>query len=325
VKSAVEWLFNKQIFVRGDWAVNAPHLDSGGWAFQFENEMYPDVDDTGMVVMSLLRANAHRHPDHRRRIGLAVNWVIGMQNSDGGWGSFDIDNHYTYLNNIPFADHGALVDPSTADLTGRCIEMLAMLGYDRSFPPIARALEFLQRDQKDFGGWYGRWGVNYVYGTWAVLVSLGALGEDPSQPWIRKAVEWLKSVQNSDGGWGENCNTYDDPSLHGRGTSMPSQTAWALLGLMAVGEAGSESVERGIHYLLRNFDAGAGWKEAAYTGTGFPRVFYLRYHGYSHYFPLWALGVYRNLKAGHPTRQDMVRAGGRIDVGPLPALRHARR
>jgi squalene-hopene/tetraprenyl-beta-curcumene cyclase len=324
VKSAIEWLFDKQVFVRGDWAANAPDLDSGGWAFQFENELYPDVDDTGMVVMALLRADAHRHPNWRRRIGLAVNWVIGMQNSDGGWGAFDIDNHYIYLNNIPFADHGALVDPSTADLTARCIEMLAMLGYDRSFPPIARGLDFLRRDQKEFGGWYGRWGVNYVYGTWAVLVALGALGEDPHQPYIRKAVDWLKSIQNTDGGWGEDCNTYDDPSLHGCGASTASQTAWAVLGLMAVGEVDSECVERGIHYLLRNFETGSGWKETAYTGTGFPRVFYLRYHGYSHYFPLWALGVYRNLKAGLPTRQDLVKAGGRIDLGPMPALRQTR-
>ncbi|MGH7462012.1 MAG: squalene--hopene cyclase, partial [Longimicrobiales bacterium] len=174
VESAVQWLFDKQVFVRGDWSVNAPELDGGGWAFQYENEQYPDVDDTGMVVMALLRANAQKHPDRRRRIAQAVNWVIGMQNSDGGWGSFDIDNYREYLNNIPFADHGALVDPSTADLTGRCVEMLAMLGYDRSFPPIARGLEFLRKDQRDFGGWYGRWGVNYVYGTWAVLVALGA-------------------------------------------------------------------------------------------------------------------------------------------------------
>lgn len=321
VRKAVDWLFAKQVFVRGDWAVNAPDLDSGGWAFQFENEMYPDVDDTGMVVMALLRAGAHRNPDQRRRIALAVNWVLGMQNSDGGWGAFDIDNHHVYLNNIPFADHGALVDPSTADLTGRCIEMLAMLGYDRSFPPIQRALEFLRKDQCEFGGWYGRWGVNYIYGTWAVLVGLGALGEDPNQPYIRKAVNWLKSIQNQDGGWGEDCATYDDPALCGRGESTPSQTAWALLGLMAAGEHGSVAVERGVQYLIRHFETNRGWKEAAYTGTGFPRVFYLRYHGYSHYFPLWALGVYRSLAAGRPTRQQAIREEGFIDLGPLPALK----
>jgi len=324
VEAAVRWLFDKQVFVRADWSVNAPDLDGGGWAFQYENDMYPDVDDTGMVVMALLRARAHRHPDRRRRLAQAVNWVLGMQNSDGGWGAFDIDNYREYLNNIPFADHGALVDPSTADLTGRCLEMLAMLGYDRSFPPIARALAFLQKDQREFGGWYGRWGVNYVYGTWAVLVGLGALGEDPNQPYIRRAIEWLRSVQNRDGGWGESCNTYDDPGMHGKGESAPSQTAWALLGLMAMGEIESEAVERGVQWLIRNHDARHGWKESAYTGTGFPRVFYLRYHGYSHYFPTWALGVYRNLKLGMPTRQDQLRREGPIDLGPFPAMESKR-
>lgn len=322
LKSAVSWLFNKQVFVRGDWSVNAPDLDGGGWAFQFENEKYPDVDDTSMVVMALLRAGAHHHPDHKRRMAQALNWVLGMQNPDGGWGAFDIGNDHEYLNNIPFADHGALVDPSTADLTGRCIEMLAMMGFDRTFPPIARALEFLRRDQRPSGAWYGRWGVNYIYGTWAVLVGLGALAEDANQPFIRKAVQWLKEVQNSDGGWGEDCNTYDDPALRGRGRSTSSQTAWAVLGLMAAGEAGSESVQRGIRFVIRNFDGKNGWEEAPYTGTGFPKVFYLRYHGYSHYFPLWTLGVYRNLSQHMPSRQDALKAEGRVDWGPLPALRH---
>lgn len=321
VNAAVDWLFDKQVFVRGDWSVKAPDLDSGGWAFQFENDLYPDVDDTSMVVMAMLRAGVHKNPDKARRLAMAVNWVIGMQNSDGGWGAFDIDNRYEYLNNIPFADHGALVDPSTADLTGRCIEMLAMLGYDRSFPPIARGLEFLRRDQMESGAWYGRWGVNYIYGTWAVLVGLGALGEDPNQAHIVKAVQWLKSLQNGDGGWGEDCNSYDDPSLQGKGESTASQTAWALLGLMAAGEINSESVERGIHYLSRNFEGTGGWREAPYTGTGFPRVFYLRYHGYSHYFPLWALGVYRNLKNGTETKQATVLNNGSIDLGPLPVCR----
>lgn len=318
--SSVNWLFSKQVFTRGDWADNAPELDSGGWAFQFENEFYPDVDDTSMVIMALLRAGAQKNTDYRRRLAYAVNWVIGMQNPDGGWGAFDIDNHYEYLNNIPFADHGALVDPSTADLTGRCIEMLAMLGYDRSFPPVARALAYLQRTQEPYGAWYGRWGVNYIYGTWAVLVGLGALGEDPKQPYIVKAMDWLKSIQNPDGGWGEDCNTYDDPGMYGKGISTASQTAWALLGLMAMGEIDGENVERGINYLLRNFEPAAGWQENVYTGTGFPKVFYLNYHGYSHYFPLWALGVYRHMKQGVPTRQETVCKSGPIELSPLPAL-----
>ena len=322
-RSAVDWLFDKQVFVRGDWKSKAPELDSGGWAFQFENDFYPDVDDTCSVLMAMLRIGVHKDPAKLRRMAQAVNWVIGMQNSDGGWGAFDIDNHYEYLNNIPFADHGALVDPSTADLTGRCIEMLAMLGYDRSFTPIARGLEFLQKDQHETGAWFGRWGVNYIYGTWSVLIGLGILGENSSQPYIRKSINWLKSVQNSDGGWGEDCNTYDDPGLKGMGESTASQTAWALLGLMAIGETNSESVQRGIHYLMRNQESEGNWKESLYSGTGFPRVFYLRYHGYSHYFPLWALAMYRNLKQGLPTRQELVRDSGPIDLGPLPVLQNA--
>ena len=320
VKPATGWLFDKQVFTRGDWVGKAPDLEGGGWAFQFENDFYPDVDDTSMVVMALLRAGAHYHPDKKRRIAQAVNWTLGMQNSDGGWGAFDIDNHYEYLNNIPFADHGALVDPSTADLTGRCIEMLAMLGYDKTFPPIARAIEFLKQDQEPCGAWFGRWGVNYIYGTWAVLVGLGALGEDPNQPWLRKSVKWLKDIQNSDGGWGESCDTYNDPALGGSGESTASQTAWALLGLMAMGETESEAVEKGINYLVRNFDGAKGWKEAAFTGTGFPRVFYLRYHGYSHYFPVWALGVYARYRQGLETRQDALVREGPVDLGVLPVL-----
>jgi len=318
--TATEWLFDKQVFVRGDWKSKNANLDCGGWAFQFENDFYPDVDDTCSVVMAMLRIGVHNNPAKLRRISQAVNWVIGMQNSNGGWGAFDIDNHYEYLNSIPFADHGALVDPSTADITGRCIEMFAMLGYDRSFTPIARALEFLQVDQHECGAWFGRWGVNYIYGTWSVLIGLGILGEDPSQPYIRKAIDWLNNSQNSDGGWGEDCNTYDDPELRGKGESTASQTAWALLGLMAVGEINSVNVERGVHYLLRNQETNGAWKESLYSGTGFPRVFYLRYHGYSHYFPLWALSVYRNVKQGKPTRQELVRDNGPIELGLLPAL-----
>lgn len=320
VRAAVQWLFDKQVFVKGDWSEKAPGLDAGGWAFQFENDFYPDVDDTSMVLMALLRARAHENPNHRRRIALAVNWILGMQNRDGGWGAFDIDNHHEYLNNIPFADHGALVDPSTSDLTARCIEVLAMLGYDKSFPPIARALAFLRREQEPSGAWYGRWGVNYLYGTWSVLCALGALGEDPHEPYIRKAVAWLNERQNPDGGWGESCNTYDDPSLAGRGPSTASQTAWALLGLMAAGEIGSATVDRGVRYLLGTRNARGSWDEPEFTGTGFPRVFYLRYHGYCHYFPLWALGVYNRLRSGLATAQRSVREEGPIELAPLPAL-----
>jgi len=306
VQKAITWLFENEIRVPGDWSYRAPDLEPAGWAFQFENTFYPDVDDTPMVLMALLRAGTLNQEANRERIQKAVNWVIGMQSSDGGWGAFDIDNNYLYLNNIPFADHGALLDPSTSDLTGRCIELLAMLGYDRNFPPIARGLDFLMREQEKFGAWFGRWGVNYIYGTWSVLKGLGRLGEDVSQPYIRKAVEWLKSCQNPDNGWGETCYSYKDPSLAGKGESTPSQTAWALLGLMAVGEVESLAVQRGIHYLITHQDSEGRWDEQIYTGTGFPNVFYLRYHGYAQFFPLWALAEYRRVRTGKATRQEEV-------------------
>ena len=320
VLAANNWLFDQQIFVPGDWCDQAPGLTPGGWAFQYENDKYPDVDDTAMVLMALLRAGAQYNELKLKRLNQGVNWLIGMQSADGGWGAFDIGNNYQYLNNIPFADHGALLDPSTADLTGRSIEVFAMLGYDTTFPPVARALRFLEQDQDASGAWFGRWGVNYLYGTWSVLAGLGAIGEDIAKPYVRKAIDWLKRVQNEDGGWGESCNTYDDPMLKGRGQSTASQTAWALLGLMAVGETQSPQVKAGIDYLIRTQNDRGEWDEDAYTGTGFPRVFYLRYHGYSKYFPLWALGTYARQRRGMPSREQEVIAQGPIDLGPLPAL-----
>ncbi len=320
VRRAVDWLFSKQLFNRGDWANRAPGLEPGGWAFQFENALYPDVDDTAMVVMALLRAGALNDPARRERIEAAVNWVAGMQNSDGGWGAFDIDNDRLYLNDIPFADHGALLDPSTADLTGRCVEMFTMLGYGMDFPPLRRALEFLRKEQEDSGAWFGRWGVNYIYGTWSVLVALKSAGEDMGAPYVRRAAEWLKACQNPEGGWGESCATYNDPALAGKGASTPSQTSWALLGLMAAGEVNSPEVERGVRSLLQRQNAKGGWDERLFTGTGFPRVFYLRYHGYSQYFPLWALGVYGRLRAGGRTRQDEVSLAGPAGL-KLPAVK----
>ena len=320
VQQAVDWLLDQQIFVKGDWSDQAKNLEPGGWAFQFENDKYPDVDDTGMVLMSLIRAGVHDKENKIKRINEAVNWVLGMQNDDGSWGAFDIGNDHEYLNNIPFADHGALVDPGTADLTARCVELLAMLGYDQNFPPMRKAVAFLESDQEEFGAWYGRWGVNYIYGTWSVLSAVGMLGEDVAKPYIRKAVEWLKEIQGDDGGWGESCNSYDDPILRGKGESTASQTAWALLGLMAVGEVNCPQVERGIEYLVNTQNDAGEWDEEAYTGTGFPRVFYLRYHGYSRYFPLWALASYGRLRRGLPTRQFEIMDQGPIELGPIPVL-----
>lgn len=307
VKSAIDWLLEKQVFTRGDWTAKAdPDLEGGGWAFQFENDFYPDLDDTSMVIMAMLRAGALEDPEVKERLRKAVNWVVGMQSSDGGWAAFDIDNNYLYLNDIPFADHGALLDPPTSDLTARCVELLAMLGYALDFAPVARGIEFLKREQEGFGGWFGRWGANYIYGTWSVLCGVARAGVNMEEPWVRRGVEWLKSVQNADGGWGETLESYDDPAFAGRGTSTPSQTAWALLGLMAAGEVGSEEVARGVNYLRTRQNPEGGWDEKLFTGTGFPKVFYLKYHGYSEYFPLWALSVYRNLSARGRTRQDEV-------------------
>ncbi|MCZ6772954.1 MAG: squalene--hopene cyclase, partial [Proteobacteria bacterium] len=205
-------------------------------------------------------------------------------------------------------------------LTARCIELLAMLGYDASYPPVRRALDFLERDQEEDGSWYGRWGVNYIYGTWSVLSALGAIGEDVAKPYVRKAVQWLQDHQNEDDGWGESCNTYDDTGLAGHGVSTASQTAWALIGLMAVGEVNSPQVHRGIEYLLSNQNEAGEWDEEEYTGTGFPRVFYLRYHGYSRYFPLWALAMYARARSGLPTRQIEIIEKGPIDLGLIPVL-----
>ncbi len=303
-KRAVEWLFRRQIKVTGDWACNAPQLEPGGWAFQYENDFYPDTDDTAMVVMALLRGGVMETEEYLEPLGRAVNWILGMQNSDGSWGAFDINNNHTYLNDIPFADHGALLDPGTSDVTGRCVEALSMLGYRRDFPPVAKAIEFLRSEQEECGAWFGRWGVNYIYGTWSVLVGLKQAGEDMRLPYITKAAAWLRSVQNIDGGWGETCYSYSNAALAGMGESTPSQTAWAIMGLMSIVGCDDEAVRRGVDYLKKAQPSNGEWKDKFYTGTGFPRVFFLKYHGYSLYFPLWALGVYSRLKEGRPTRQD---------------------
>ncbi len=289
-----DWLLEREITdVKGDWSWQKPDLAPGGWAFQYRNDHYPDVDDTAVVAMALDRMN---DPRAKAAIQRAESWILGMQSKNGGWGAFDIDNDKYYLNNIPFADHGALLDPPTADVSGRCLAMLAQLGYKKTHPAVARAIEYLKREQEPDGSWFGRWGTNYVYGTWSALTALNAIGEDPQQPYIRKAVAWLRSRQRGDGGWGEDGATYWQERRAEAKESTPSQTAWALLALMAAGAVDDESVARGIEYLQAAPRDGARWKEEWYTAVGFPRVFYLRYHGYAAYFPLWALARYRNLK-----------------------------
>ncbi len=306
---ATEWLAARQILdVDGDWIASRPGVRPGGWAFQYRNDYYPDVDDTAVVVMALHRADPVKY---KAAIERGAEWVIGMQSKNGGWGAFDADNDHMFLQNIPFADHGALLDPPTVDVSARCVGMLAQLGYDKDHPAVARGLDFLRREQERDGSWFGRWGNNYVYGTWSVLCAFNAAGEDMNAPHVRKAVDWLKFCQRPDGGWGEDCSTYwyhrtwhhSVETLQRRldevKTSTPSQTSWALLGLMAAGEVESESVARGVDYLLKADRQGGKWHEEYFNAVGFPRVFYLRYHGYSAYFPLWTLARYRNLKKGN--------------------------
>jgi squalene-hopene/tetraprenyl-beta-curcumene cyclase len=300
IRRALDWIAERQILETvGDWAKTRPGVPPGGWPFQYRNDHYPDVDDSAVILCALHRADPGRY---RHAIERGVEWILGLQSQNGGWGSFDADNTHEYLNNIPFADHGALLDPPTADLTARCISALAQIGYPREHPAIAHGLEFLRGEQEADGSWYGRWGTNYVYGTWSVLSTLNAVGEDMAQPYVRKAVRWLETRQQADGGWGESCASYWAERRHEVVASTPSQTAWALLGLMAAGEVESAAVARGIDYLRHASRHGAKWDEELYNAVGFPRVFYLHYHGYSAYFPLWALARYQSLMARNDRR-----------------------
>jgi squalene-hopene/tetraprenyl-beta-curcumene cyclase len=297
---AEEWLLDRQILTPGDWRSKRPELAPGGWAFQYDNAFYPDLDDTSMVLMALHRTRGRNSRRKQEAIARGLRWFLGMQNSDGGWGAFDVDNSKSVLNHIPFADHGALLDPSTADLTARGLELLGSLGSRTEHEAARRALAFLTATQRPDGCWYGRWGVNYIYGTWSVLRGLAAIRQDARGPMMSRAVRWLEERQNPDGGWGETAESYERPELAGRGESTPSQTAWALLGLLAAQRAESEAVERGIGFLLRTQRGDGSWEDQLWNGTGFSRVFYLHYHLYAKYFPLWALGVYRAARGAAP-------------------------
>jgi len=297
LRRAGEWLLAEQITVPGDWQAKRPGVPAGGWPFQYHNDFYPDVDDSAIVMMALHKLRG-LDPDRKRRaMERGLVWILGMQGGDGGWASFDADNNRLIFNNIPFADHGALLDPSTEDLTGRGLELLGTLGHGSDHPSARRALGFIRKTQRRDGPWYGRWGVNYIYGTWSVLRGLAAVGEDCSSEYVRRAVAWLESRQNPDGGWGETLASYDDPALAGRGDSIPSQTAWGLLALFAARRTEGPVVESGIRYLIETQGEDGSWEDPFWNGTGFPRVFYLKYHLYARYFPLWALGVYRNARA----------------------------
>ena len=299
--AACDWLTPRQVLdVVGDWADNTPGTAPGGWAFQYNNPHYPDVDDTAVVGMLLHRADADGYGGAIER---ARVWVLGMQSANGGWGAFDIDNDRQYLNHIPFADHGALLDPPTEDVTGRCVSFLAQLGHSEDAPVIARGIEYLRRTQRPDGSWFGRWGTNYIYGTWSVLCALNAAGVGHADPMIRRAAAWLIARQRDDGGWGEDCETYGAApagEFHGEAArSLPSQTAWAMLGLMAAGLVDDPAVRRGAEFLQSTQGRDGSWTEQAFNAVGFPRVFYLKYHGYPRFFPLLALSRYKNLLASN--------------------------
>ncbi|MDP3061846.1 MAG: squalene--hopene cyclase [Chloroflexota bacterium] len=318
VQRATRWLLKEQILTGGDWQVKNPRTPPGGWAFEFENDIYPDIDDTAEVVLALLAARLPEAEEagKRQAIERAVRWVLSMQSKNGGWASFDKDNTKVFTTKIPYSDFGETIDPPSEDVTAHVLEMLGRLGYTAKHPAVARGVKYLKGEQEQDGCWFGRWGVNYVYGVGAVLPALEAIGEDMRQPCVRRAAQWLVEHQNQDGGWGESCASYGDPSLRGIGVSTASQTAWALLALLAAGEGHSEAAQRGVHFLVSTQRPGGDWDEPQFTGAGFPgygigrRVlrapthqgvelsagFMINYHLYRDYWPLMALGrFYRQL------------------------------
>lgn len=295
---AGRWLLSKEIRAPGDWCVKVKGVEPGGWAFEFANDKYPDTDDTAEVLIALRLLDLGGEPEAAAT--RAWRWLRAMQSANGGWGAFDRDNTKRFVTQIPFADFGATLDPPSEDVTAHIAEAFAQADVPASDPMMRRAAAYLHRTQERDGSWFGRWGVNYVYGIGAAVPALVAVGEEPSSPRVRGAVRWLIDHQNADGGWGESCASYDDPALRGRGPSTASQTAWALLALLAAGEASSDAVGRGIRWLVAAQAPDGQWPEAQFTGTGFPRDFMLKYHLYRNYWPLWALGRYRRLLDGTP-------------------------
>jgi squalene-hopene/tetraprenyl-beta-curcumene cyclase len=289
---AAEWMLKKQNRRKGDWSVKVPNAEPGGWYFEHNNEFYPDVDDTAQVLLALNHIETKDARFQSEAVQRGINWELAMQCKNGGWASFDKDNNRMVFQYVPFADHNAMLDPATVDITGRVLECLASHGFNLTDKPVIRAIDFIRKEQESDGSWFGRWGVNYIYGTMCVLRGLEAIGFDNHDAMVQQAAEWLRMMQNSDGGWGETIGSYHDVNQKGIGVSTSSQTAWAVLGLMAAGDYRSESLARGIAYLLDRQQADGGWSEVPYTGTGFPRVFYLKYHSYPWYFPLLALAKY---------------------------------
>jgi squalene-hopene/tetraprenyl-beta-curcumene cyclase len=295
VKSA-KWLIDKEIRFRGDWKFKNPaDVEPSGWAFEYENKWNPDVDDTAMVLLALRRVPTDTPLERDACYRRGLDWMMTFQCKDGGWGAFDKDCTKNILEKVPFADHNAMLDPECADITARILELLGHEKYPLDHPQVKDAITFIRKHQEQDGSWYGRWGVNYIYGTWQVLRGLNALGMDMQQPWLLKAGHWLESVQHKDGGWGERCNTYDDPVFKGKGPSTASQTAWAVMGLCALGNPHRPSIQHGIEYLVRTQNRDGSWTELETTGTGFPRVFYLKYDIYRNTWPLLALATYKRL------------------------------
>ena len=313
--TAARWLVENQILGPGDWQVKNKKAPPGGWAFEFRNDFYPDVDDTAFVLMALCRVEDPESVRLRASIRRGLAWLVSMQNADGGWGAFDHENNLEFLNNIPFADHNAMLDPSTADVTARALECLGHMGWPATHPLVERGNAFVRHEQEKDGSWFGRWGVNYVYGTSGVLRALETLGLRSSNE-AKRAAEWLRSVQNSDGGFGESILSYYDPSLKAKGKSTASQTAWGLIGLLAAVPPDDPAVERAVGWLIEHQNEDGTWDEPDFTGTGFPKVFYLKYHLYRISFPLYALARYDNLRNGRERH-----IGVRVSADDLPLAR----
>ncbi|MEQ1884679.1 MAG: squalene--hopene cyclase [Bryobacteraceae bacterium] len=295
---STDWLLTKEVRRKGDWSVKRPNVEPSGWYFEFANEYYPDIDDTAQVLLALARAQGTDATKQSACMQRAVNWLLAMQSKDGGWAAFDVDNNWDFLSSVPFADHNAMLDPTCPDITGRVLEGLCACGVRSDHPAVRRGVEFLKKSQEQDGSWYGRWGVDYVYGTFLALRGLEAAGESNREVFMLRAGEWLRSVQNGDGGWGESCASYEQHTFVGA-RSTPSQTAWAILGLLASGDTTSDSIQNGIQYLIDTQRPEGGWDEELSTGTGFPGVFYLKYHYYRHSFPILAMSTYLKAKAAN--------------------------
>jgi squalene-hopene/tetraprenyl-beta-curcumene cyclase len=297
MRRAGDWLLSKEVREKGDWSVKRPNLEPSGWYFEFANEFYPDIDDTAMVLLGLYHTQASDEAEFRDCTRRAIDWLVGMQSKDGGWAAFDVDNNWEVLSKVPFADHNAMLDPTCPDITGRVLEALSLFGFESGHPVVRRGIDYLKRTQEADGSWYGRWGVDYIYGTFLALRGLRAAGESDREAFILRAGEWLRSIQNADGGWGESCASYDRNSFTAA-SSTASQTAWAILGLLASGDTTSESLRRGVEHLIATQKSDGTWEEDLATGTGFPRVFYLTYHLYRQSFPVLALSTYLKTENG---------------------------